>query len=147
MKFYVASSLGNWKQVSEVSGRLEQAGWTNINNWAKLGLVSNLNSTSLELDKISLGQMQAILDSDVIIVLTPMGRGTHAELGAAVILCVQGLPKKVYLYDQTSELFQVDKKTAGIYHNNFVIKKHGDINNVVNDIIKENSNSLGEKRI
>lgn len=139
IKFYIASGLKNWKQVQEFTSVLEENGWENVYNWAKFGLISNTNSTSEELAQISHEQLQAVIDSDVIIIILTMGRGTHVELGAAVTLCELGMPKKIYLYSKEPEYFEVSEKTAGIYHNKFLMKKTGNIAEVINSIIDENS--------
>jgi nucleoside 2-deoxyribosyltransferase len=137
MKFYIASSLKNWEQVNELNEILEQKGWINTCNWANYGLVKNSSSTSKELGKISINQMQAIIESDVIICILPMGRGAHVELGASVALYMMGLPKKVYLYSEDPKLFESNDKTAGIYHNPVVIQKSGSLYTLVNDIISD----------
>ncbi|MEF2781897.1 MAG: hypothetical protein U0N20_02245 [Clostridium sp.] len=48
-------------------------------------------------------EFQGIIDSDVVIILLPAGRGTHIELGMAL-----ALNKKVYLCSLTEEEFSVE---------------------------------------
>ena len=139
MNFYIASGLKNWKQVKELSDKLENQGWKNTHNWAKNGLVSNTDSTKEDLGKISREQIQAIIKSDVVLIIITMGRGTHVELGACITLCELGLPQKIYLYSEDPEYFEICSKTAGAYHNEFVIQKTGDVNKVVSDIINDNN--------
>ncbi|MEJ8738084.1 hypothetical protein WKT02_11555 [Erysipelotrichaceae bacterium HCN-30851] len=52
-------------------------------------------------------EFQGIIDSDVVIILLPAGRGTHIELGMAL-----ALNKKVYLCSLTEEEFSVENTVA-----------------------------------
>ena len=94
MKFYIASSLKNYAQVRDLSRRLKDGGWEHTYDWTKHcsahGPASEIDLTALK--SIGRHEYKGILKSDVVIILTPQGRGTHVELGMAI-----ALNKKVYL--------------------------------------------------
>ncbi len=59
--------------------------------------------------KYSKLEQQGIIDSDVVIILLPAGRGTHIELGMAL-----ALNKKIFLCSATEEEFSIEN-TVNFY--------------------------------
>ncbi|KAA0561789.1 group-specific protein [Bacillus sp. CH30_1T] len=106
MNFYVASSFHNIKQVRDVSERLKRKGYIHTYDWTQ----NSRASTVEELKKIGEKEKQAIIDSDVILVLLPGGKGSHVELGIAL-----GLNKRVILYSPHNELSDFALTTT-FYH-------------------------------
>lgn len=77
VKFYIASGWENKEKVRELAKLLTSYGWVWSYDW----------TTCTENDdyrKIAVAEINAIKESDVVIVLLPGGRGTHIEMGAAL---------------------------------------------------------------
>ena len=81
MKFYIGSGFKNCELVNYYSKKLEENGWQHTYNWTK-----NINNyqTIEDLIEYSKLEQKGIIDSDVVIILLPAGRGTHIELGMAL---------------------------------------------------------------
>lgn len=89
MKFYIASGFENKEIVRKVRDRLVAAGHEHTYDWTK----NERAVTEADLIRIGTAERDAVMDSDVVLVLLPGGKGTHTELGIAL-----GLHKKVHLY-------------------------------------------------
>lgn len=108
IKFYIASSLKNYKQVRELSRLLTNAGWEHTYDWTKLSPAKAI--TAEELTAIGEKEYEGIRQSDIVIILTPQGKGTHTEFGMAI-----ALNKKVYLCHSDDTYFQCDDNTSTFY--------------------------------
>ena len=84
MKFYIASKLENFEQVQYLRDRLKEQGWTHTYDWTQHGSVKTVCTKILK--EVAEKEFQGVADADVVIVLTPQGRGTHVELGIALAL-------------------------------------------------------------
>lgn len=132
MKFYIGSGLKNFNKVNELSKKLIDIGWEHTFNWAAHGSVEN--ETVDDLANISVIEQNAIVDSDVVIILLPAGRGTHVELGMSIVL-----EKNVFLLSADGKDFEIEN-TAGFYWHPNVIRIIGDIDVLVNQIQETNIN-------
>jgi nucleoside 2-deoxyribosyltransferase len=108
MKFYIASKLENYRQVRELSGLLKAAGWTHNYDWTTHGSVKE-DSVDI-LAEIGQKEYEGVRDADILIVLTPQGRGTHTEFGIAI-----GLGKEIYLCHSDDTYFKPDDNTSAFY--------------------------------
>ena len=81
MKFYIASSLRNYKQVRELSRLLRNAGWECTYDWTMNCPLEKIDGETLK--SIGEKECEGVKQSEVVIILTPQGRGTHTELGMA----------------------------------------------------------------
>jgi len=108
MKFYIASKLENYEQVNYLAGKLKSAGWTHTYDWTIHGSVKE---SSIEILK-EIGNMEynGVNEADVIIILTPQGRGTHTELGMAI-----AFNKQIYLCHIDNTYFNCDDNTSAFY--------------------------------
>ena len=108
MKFYIASNLGNHEQVKCLASLLKLSGWEHTYDWTVHGSEQNINIETLK----SIGQKEydGVKNADVVIVLTPQGRGTHVELGMAI-----ALNKTVYICHEDDKYFQADDHTSAFY--------------------------------
>ena len=108
MKFYIASSLVNYEQVRDLSRLLRNAGWEHTFDWTLYCPVKENDAETL----MSVGEKEyeGIRQSDVVIILTPQGRGTHIELGMAI-----ALNKIIYLCHHDDTYFKCDKNTSTFY--------------------------------
>lgn len=127
MKFYIGSGMKNCELVNYYSKILEENGWEHTYNWAK-----NINGdeTIEDLVEYSKLEQQGIIDSDVVIILLPAGRGTHIELGMAL-----ALNKKIFLCSETKEEFSIEN-TVNFYQLPSIIRLVGTADENLKEIIK-----------
>ncbi len=131
MKFYIASKFENHEQVQTLAGKLKAAGWTHTYDWTVHGSVKE---TDIDLLK-DVGQKEcnAVREADIIIVLTPQGRGTHTEFGMAL-----ALDKKVYLCHADNTYFLCDDNTSAFYWLPNVIQLIGTTDDIAYEILLAN---------
>ena len=127
MNFYVGSGMKNCELVNYYSKILEEKGWKHTYNWAK-----NINGdeTIKDLIEYSKLEQQGIIDSDVVIILLPAGRGTHIELGMAL-----ALNKKIFLCSETKEEFNI-KNAVNFYQLPNIVRLVGTADENLKEIIK-----------
>ena len=108
MKFYIASKLENCEQVQNLAKALKEIGWEHTYDWTLHDLTKETDIETLK----SIGQEEfdAVKKADIVVVLTPQGRGTHVELGIAV-----ALNKTIYIYNDDDKYFKVDDNTSAFY--------------------------------
>ena len=104
MKFYIGSGMKNCELVNYYANLLKENGWEQTYDWVK----NVSDDVSLE-DMIEYATLesQGIVDSDVVIILLPAGRGAHIELGMAM-----SLNKRVILCSTTKEEFSIENTVA-----------------------------------
>ena len=129
MKFYIASKLENHKQVRLLSDKLKSAGWTHTYDWSTHGSVKETNIETLK--EVSQLEYNGVKDADVVIILTPQGRGTHTEFGMAI-----ALNKQVYVCHEDSTYFKCDNNTSAFYWLPQVNQFIGSIDDIVNLLTK-----------
>ena len=126
-RFYIASSLKNSELVNYYSKILEKNGWKHTYNWTKnINDVKNMENL-IENAKL---EQNAIINSDIVIVLLPAGRGTHIELGMAL-----ALNKKIYLCSNKKDEFNFEN-TVAFYQIPNIIKLVGTPDENLKEIIK-----------
>lgn len=129
MKFYIASSLKNYAQVRDLSHLLKNAGWEHTYDWT---LYCQEKETDMDtLKAIGEKEYEGVKQSDVVIVLTPQGRGTHTELGMAI-----ALNKKVYLCHHDDTYFKCDDKTTTFYWLPQVNQVIGNTEEIADELLK-----------
>jgi len=108
MRFYIASKLENYEQVKSLARLLRLSGWEHTYDWTVRGSIKETNIETLK----SVGQKEydGVKNADIVIVLTPQGRGTHVELGMAI-----ALNKVVYICHEDDKYFQCDDNTSAFY--------------------------------
>ena len=124
MKFYVASSFINKEQVRYVSQKLIGFGFSHTYDWTK----NNRASTLAELEEIGTKEKNAVLASDIVIVLLPGGKGSHIELGLAL-----AGGKNVFLYSPNDEINDLSL-TSTFYHLPEVEKVIGTLDDLIASI-------------
>lgn len=104
MKFYIGAGMKNCELVNYYAKLLKENGWEQTYDWVK----NVSDDVSLE-DMIEYATLesQGIVDSDVVIILLPAGRGAHIELGMAM-----ALNKKIFLCSTTKEEFSIENTVA-----------------------------------
>lgn len=127
MNFYIGSGMKNCKLVDYYVKVLNENGWNQTYNW-----VENVN------DDVSIEDMtvyaklesQGIIDSDVVIILLPAGRGAHIELGMAL-----ALNKKIFLCSAKKEEFSIEN-TVAFYGLPNIVQLVGNADENIKQIIK-----------
>lgn len=108
MKFYIASKLENFKQVQILAERLKNYGWKHTYDWTVHGSTKKIDVETLK--SIAQKETDGVKNADVVIILTPQGKGTHVELGMAI-----ALNKIVYIYHVDDSYFRCDDNTSAFY--------------------------------
>ncbi|MBY6035868.1 group-specific protein [Fictibacillus nanhaiensis] len=104
MKFYMASGFQNKELVKEMSLRIEETlGWKLTYDWTQ----NSRAQTVEDLADIGAKEFKAVMESNVVIVILPGGKGCHTELGIAL-----GNQKHVFLYDPNRILNQLSEATT-----------------------------------
>lgn len=127
MKFYIASSLSNREPVQYVRDSLSNKGYFHTYDWT-------LNGRSTSLDQLrEIGQKEkdAVIESDLVIVLLPGGKGTHVELGIAL---AHG--KRIILFSENEEILDPNT-TSTFYHLPEVEIFIGSIDELISRIVEE----------
>ncbi len=96
MKVYVASSLSHADAVKALYLELEKDGWTITHKWPEHGSVQDQGPEAIR--KAALDETAGVMSADLLIVLLPGGRGTHAELGIAC-----GIGKPIIIAGETMQ--------------------------------------------
>lgn len=104
MKFYVGSGMKNCELVNYYAKLLKENGWEQTHDWVK-----NVSDDISRNDMIKYASLesQGIVDSDVVIILLPAGRGAHIELGMAM-----ALNKEIFLCSVTDDEFNIENTVA-----------------------------------
>lgn len=133
-RYYIASALENVEQVRQVKARLDAAGWKHTYDWTVHGSVQE---GADRIREVASNESVGVFEADVIIVLLPGGRGTHAELGmfigkldTMVWLAGRGvigiewreITSRVCIYSPRPEIDfgSNDGKTCAFYHHPYV---------------------------
>lgn len=129
-KFYIGSSLKNYKLVDYYANRLKENGFEQTYDW-----VSNLDVKDISkqiLMQYAKSEQQGIEESDVVIILLPGGRGSYIELGMAL-----GLDKKIFLCSENKEEFTI-YNTVAFYELPNITKLIGTADENIQEILKFN---------
>lgn len=107
MRIYIASALENIEQVQAVRDALIAEGHTITYDWTTHGAVRD---DLARLAEVAGSEVQGVREADLVVVLLPGGRGTHAELGMA---CALGIP--VLLISSEADTFAPGEGTCAFY--------------------------------
>lgn len=127
MKFYVGSGMKNAKLVEYYQEKLKEAGWEQTYNWVK-----NINN-DIDIEEIreyAKLEQEGVINSDVVIILLPAGRGAHIELGMSL-----ALNKKTFLCSLTEDEFSIEN-TVAFYEFPNVVKLVGTADENIKEILK-----------
>lgn len=81
-RVYIASGLENAMAAELVRDDFLAAGWEITHDWTQHGSVQAEGEERIR--EIALAEIQGVVSADVVVVLLPGGRGTHAEMGIAI---------------------------------------------------------------
>ncbi len=127
MKFYIGSGMKNCELVNYYANLLKENGWEQTYDWVK-----NVSDDISRDDMIKYASLesQGIVNSDVVIILLPAGRGAHIELGMAM-----ALNKEIFLCSVTNEEFNIEN-TVAFYELSKVTQLVGNADDNVKKILK-----------
>ncbi len=126
-KFYIASSFANAKQVNELRDLLVAAGWEQTHDWTRTDGITDDCATLALLKDVGVKDVLAVTRAEVVIALLPGGKGTHVELGCAIM----GY-SDLYIWAPTDSYFQVGKDTCPFYlHPRVMQRRDADIPTLV----------------
>lgn len=127
MKFYIGSGMKNCELVNYYSKVLKENGWHQTYDWVK-----NVNDDVVIEDMIEYAKLEreGIINSDIVIILLPAGRGAHIELGMAL-----ALHKKIFLCAETEAEFSI-KNTVAFYELSDIVKLVGNADDNVKRILE-----------
>jgi len=108
MKFYIASKLENYEQVQNLAKLLTNFGWEHTYDWTVHGSIKETDIETLK--AVGQKEFDGVKNANIVIVLTPQGRGTHVELGIAA-----ALNKNVYISHADDKYFKCDDNTSAFY--------------------------------
>ncbi len=129
MKFYIASKLENYEQVRSLAQLLKNSGWTHTYDWTSHDLVKETDTETLR--HIGEKEYNGVMQADIVIVLTPQGRGTHTEFGMAI-----ALNKIIYLCHEDDTYFKCDDNTSSFYWLSEVNHLIGNTEYIASELIK-----------
>lgn len=110
MKFYIATSLERAEIHNKVRDVLVERGDVITYDWTKHGSVQHEGHNRLA--EVAHAEMIGVQEADVVIVLLPGGRGTHAELGMGI-----AYHRHVLVVAAAAEgFFGNDARTCAFYH-------------------------------
>jgi hypothetical protein len=133
LNFYISSRLNNIDKVRHMASILKGSGWTQTCDWTSFDLTLAGNPDGLR--TIGERECDGVKSADIVIVITPQGRGTHIELGMAI-----ALGKRVYIYNRDDFYFKCNDNTCAFYWLPQVKQLTGEIEAVIEVILRENTN-------
>lgn len=138
MKFYVGSGMKNCELVNYYAKILKENGWNQTYNW-----VENVNADVSIEDMTEYAKLESkgIVDSDVVVILLPAGRGAHIELGMAL-----ALNKKIFLCSATKDEFSIEN-TVAFYGLPSIVQLVGTDDENIKNIITLSNNNITIKEI
>lgn len=133
MKFYVGSGMKNCELVNYYAKILKENGWNQTYNW-----VENVNADVSIEDMTEYAKLESkgIVDSDVVVILLPAGRGAHIELGMAL-----ALNKKVFLCSAAKDEFSIEN-TVAFYGLPDIVQLVGTADENIKKIITLSNNNI-----
>jgi hypothetical protein len=115
MKCYIATSLLRITDHHLVRDSLTSFGYTISYDWTLHGSVKSVSIKRLQ--EVATFELDAIAESDFVVVLLPGGMGTHLELGFAM-----GKNKKIFLHSEDPSLFDLGPQTNAFYHHPSLVR-------------------------
>lgn len=136
--YYIASGLENVEQVRQVKARLDAAGWKHTYDWTVHGSVQREGIARLR--EVAAAEADGILQAGVIVVLLPGGRGTHAELGMAIMAVEMDIePDRtrvcIYSPNPDKDFNATDGTTCAFYYHPRVERFCGSLDGVIDIIL------------
>lgn len=124
---YIATKLANHAQHNEVRDRLAELGISLTYDWTEHGSVKDTSESRII--EVAEAERAGVWMADIVIVLLPGGRGTHAELGMAVS---QQRTTIIYAPPEVAKgAFSVSKETCAFYWNLNVFRRVTSLESII----------------
>jgi len=138
-QYYIASGLTNIEPVRALKKILDDAGWQHTYDWT-VQQGDTLADTGY-------AEMNAITVADVVIVLLPGGRGTHAALGAAVGQTVianalvdagiaREVDRRIVIFSGTPSADFHTRETTSVFYHHPYVERFDDIDVMIASLLK-----------
>lgn len=124
MRFYIASRLENAETVKKVADILKSAGHIHTYDWTVHGSVQNEGQERIA--EVAHNEVSSVITADLVIVILPGGRGTHTELGLAILAAINRRTD-IIICAENDDLFMQDERTCAFYWHKSVTKVTGSI--------------------
>lgn len=111
---YVAGGLERADAVRLIMGRLRDAGIKITYDWTVHGSVWQRGHDVVR--NTAAAEIEGVQAADVVVITLPGGRGTHAELGAAL-----AAGKPVVIMSDVTAPFELNEQTCAFYHHPGVV--------------------------
>ena len=108
MKYYIATGLENHQAHNQLRDMLNGLGHKITYDWTEHGPVWQKGQGACR--QVALKELAGVEAADTVIVLMPGGRGTHIELGAALIKS-----KRILFYSAEDKDHWVNEKFCAFY--------------------------------
>lgn len=115
MKYYIATSLSRAVEHNLIRDSLKSLEHELSYDWTEHGSVKSVSFERLQ--EVATLELNAVLESDFVVVLLPGGNGTHLELGVAL-----ASNKKIFLHSEDPSLFELGPQTNAFYHHPNLIR-------------------------
>ena len=111
MKFYVASGVENAERVNAAAAVLAARGHTRTYDWTTHGSVSAAPQEKQRL--VAEAEARAVQEAELVVLLLPGGRGTHAELGLSIASAGN---KRILVFSESEAPFSGADGFCVFYH-------------------------------
>lgn len=118
VKVYIATRLENWKLHNVLRDALAVRGVGLSYDWSTHGPVWEAGRRRIR--EVSQLEALGVMEADLVVVLLPGGRGTHAELGMALAARV---PVVLWAPGAQGDFFDAAPVTCAFYHHPGVVLK------------------------
>lgn len=123
MRYYIASGLENAAKVKELKKILDARGWVHTYDWTAHGAVWPQGGDALR--NVAELEEAGVCEAEVVIVLLPGGRGTHAEFGMALSMAVATAQSheqdpRIVIFSENPKDFEIGPATCAFYHHPLV---------------------------
>lgn len=115
MRYYIATKLENSKSHNELRDYLASLGHQCTYDWTFHGPVWTLGYQACQ--EVADRELEGVECASVVIVLTPAGRGTHVEFGAAL-----GLKKIIIFFSENEAHHDATPELCAFYTQRSIIK-------------------------
>lgn len=111
MTFYVASGIANFARVNEVAALLSANRHTRTYDWTTHGSVKDAPDDRKR--TVASAEAQGVAGADLVVLLLPGAKGTHAELGLAI---AHDRVKRIIVWSESPEPFDGSDGFCVFYH-------------------------------
>jgi nucleoside 2-deoxyribosyltransferase len=137
MRIYVAGKLENAARIQQVQEAARKQGHQITYDWTTHGSIGHEGMNRVK--EVAENERRGVMAADLVIVILPGGRGTHAELGIAI-----GISTAVVVWSDDQKMFECTEEgtPCAFYFNRNVTRMLCTFENLlqvsVNDLVYRN---------